>query len=584
MVGAELRACQESLDAEKGRVASLDEQVAVLTSDNRAKSEAIAQLQVGLRDVSDESAGRLRELGRMQSAQSSSQHETSAKDAELNRLRQEVDSLQSQLMAKTEALDVQKHSIEAIRKSAEEVASFEAEEISRLEAENRLLRERGGFRLATPLITSPLPPTPAPLVPVPPAGDPTHGHLSSYLPAFPPADPAPATVVRELSERCNWLQQQNTQLGSTLAVVARCQTQTANALLEQRGPSSNQASANSLSNAPTRREGGLADGLAAWTAPFGSAETFASDVGASVAGEVGGSSAGGGRAHSAALPRSDSPEAWPQAWPPQPAPNSHNQQSQSLSSTVLAQSPGPAQELERLQLLLGGGGAASAAGSAHSSTRTSTAQQPNGGLAAGPFGGVGGSFQVVQPSSAGAAGTMSLGSRQVSPTAPPLRPQTQQSQPQPQTNAPGAEKELHQLHSLLSQTYRVGTSAQDPAVDECIRLSLKLADDILSETTGTEQAAGATSGGQVLPAPSTSHYAPGFDPGASQRGASPSPSPVGGGQPYAPSQPHQHHAGHAGRGDEARLLDSLFNLYSSSASERAERQSWAVGAQHAALP
>ena len=58
----------------------------------------------------------------------------------------------------------------------------------------------------------------------------------------------------------------------------------------------------------------------------------------------------------------------------------------------------------------------------------------------------------------------------------------------------GTEKELHQLHSLLSQTYRVGTSAQDPAVDECIRLSLKLADDILSETTN-----GTTPNGETLP-------------------------------------------------------------------------------------
>ena len=52
---------------------------------------------------------------------------------------------------------------------------------------------------------------------------------------------------------------------------------------------------------------------------------------------------------------------------------------------------------------------------------------------------------------------------------------------------------MHQLHSLLSQTYRVGTSAQDPAVDECIRLSL-LADDILSETTN-----GTTTNGESLP-------------------------------------------------------------------------------------
>ena len=95
------------------------------------------------------------------------------------------------------------------------------------------------------------------------------------------------------------------------------------------------------------------------------------------------------------------------------------------------------------------------------------------------------------------------------------------------TKPGGTEKELHQLHSLLSQTYRVGTSAQDPAVDECIRLSLKLADDILSETTN-----GTTTNGESLP-----HTAAGTVSAV----------PV------------------ARAGDEARLLDSLFSLYSSSA-------------------
>ena len=379
MVGAELRACQESLDAEKARNAALEEQVASLEHESQSKSDEIVQLRAQVRDAIDASAGHSNELSRARMEHTSSQREIDARGAETTRLREELEALRSQLIAKAEALEVQKRSIDTIRKSAEEVASFEAEEISRLETENRLLREHVE-RANRPVVDGF---TPASLA----AG--TEQLTSGGGP----------DVVRELSERCDWLQQQNSQLGSTLALVAQCQTDTANALLQQRSPE---------------------------------------------------------------------PDAMPQ-----------NEPALVRSHSVLASSPGPAQELQQLQQLLGR--ASHAAG----------------------------------PGSNGAAAAI--------PAQPPLLVSHPAMAPAPG----GTEKELHQLHSLLSQTYRVGTSAQDPAVDECIRLSLKLADDILSETTN-----GTTPNGETLPPTSAGTV---------------STVPV-------------HRAG-----DEARLLDSLFSLYSSSA-------------------
>ena len=126
MVGAELRACQESLDAEKARNAALEEQVASLEHESQSKSDEIVQLRAQVRDAIDASTGHSNELSRARMEHTTSQREIDAQAVETARLREELEALRSQLIAKAEALEVQKRSIDTIRKSAEEVASFEA--------------------------------------------------------------------------------------------------------------------------------------------------------------------------------------------------------------------------------------------------------------------------------------------------------------------------------------------------------------------------------------------------------------------------------------------------------------------------